>query len=64
MISFRIVSEIMWFWRKLHPPLSKNSAWRKAREAECNAIRRNCTKDIGRARQDMSKAVLDDLRRV
>ncbi|MFC3072397.1 hypothetical protein [Shinella pollutisoli] len=59
-----IISDIMWWWRKSHPTLRKLPNWRRAADAYAIAKRRGCTQDIGRARKDMRKAVLDDLRRV
>ena len=59
----RIVSEILWWWRVRHNPLSRTPGWRKAHAAEMAARRRGCTQAIGKARKDMRQAVLDDLRR-
>ena len=60
----RIVSDILWVWRKRHCCLIKLPAWREAARHYAAAKRRGCTQDIHRARKDMRKAVLDDLRRV
>lgn len=47
----RIISDIMWFWRRKHPPMRSIPAWREAARAEANAARRGCTRDVGRARK-------------
>lgn len=60
----RIISNIVWWWRKGHPTLRKLPNWRRAADAELVARRRGCTQDIHRARKEKRKAVLDDLRRV
>ena len=60
----RIISEIIWWWRKGHPTLRKLPSWRRAANAELVAKRRGCTQDIHRARKAKREAVLDDLRRV
>lgn len=60
----RVIPEIIWWWRKRHPNLRKLPNWRRAADAELIARHRGCTQDIHRAREEMRKAVLDDLRRV
>lgn len=60
----RIISNIVWWWRKDHPTLRKLPNWRRAADAELIAKRRGCTQAIHRAQQAKRKAVLDDLRRV
>lgn len=63
-ISFRSLSDLFWWWSKKHPSLRKLPSWRRAADAELIAKHRGCTQDIHRAREEMRKAVLDDLRRV
>lgn len=58
----RIIEEIMWWWKRTHPPVSSIPAWRKAQEAERRARRRNCTREIGKARAAKSRALHDDMR--
>lgn len=58
----RFISEILWWWRTKHNPMSRNHSWKRAREAERLARRRGSTRAIHRAREDMRKAVHDDLR--
>lgn len=60
----RIIPEIIWWWNSRHPRLRKLPNWRRAADAELIAKCRGCTQDVGRARKEMRKAVLDDLRRV
>jgi len=60
----RIVSDIMWLFHKRHGGMSKLPAWRKASEDLATAKRTGSTQAIHRARKEMRKAVLDDLRRV
>jgi hypothetical protein len=59
----RIISDIAWWWRRKHPPLTRNAAWRKAHDAETIARRRNCTRDIGKARRAKRDAVMRELGR-
>ena len=60
----RMISDIVWWWRKRHPALRRIPDWKRAADAYAVARRRGCTQAIGRAREAMRKAVLDDLRRV
>lgn len=64
MIFSRIISDIIWYWHKKHPPLSKNPEWRKAHRAEKIAAGRGNTRAIGKARVAKSRALHDDMRGV
>ena len=57
----RTLSEIKWWWNRVHSPLNKLPDWRKGNEAERNARSRNCTRDIGKARQIKRESVHADL---
>lgn len=57
----RIISDIMWFWQRKHPPLKANRAWRQADDAERRAIKRGCTQAIHKARKAKRDAIRREL---
>lgn len=53
----RIIQEILWWWNCRHKPMRKDSAWRKADEAERAAKASGFTQGIGRARLAKARAI-------
>lgn len=51
------ISEIVWYWNRLHNPMRKDAAWREADKAEKRAKAAGCTQAIHRARQAKRQAV-------
>lgn len=64
MIISRWISDISWWWQRRHSPLASLPEWNAAKQAEKRAKAIGCTREIGRARKNMNRAVHAALRGV